>query len=135
MCTIHCHYPDYLVVGLAGQHGTGDRGRAPIYLFISGWATQRLRLYSNVVKTKCRDPADRLLGAAMPGLEATAALPLMYGRMPVAWLGHAAITFSTPGASIGITSTSLSHVMNFTGGVLYGAHGKQILKHQRDHGV
>ena len=56
-------------------------------------------LNCNVFKTKCHDPADRTISAAMPGLEATAALPLMYGRMP-AWLAHAAITFSTRGASI-----------------------------------
>ena len=36
----------------------------------------------NVFKTKVHNPADRPLGTAMPGLEATAALPLMYGRMP-----------------------------------------------------
>ena len=56
-------------------------------------------LNCNVFKTKCRDPADRPTGTARRGLEATAALPLMYGRMP-AWLAHAAITFSTRGASI-----------------------------------
>ena len=57
----------------------------------------------NVFKTKCRDPAPRsprTLGAAMPGLEATAALPLMYSGK-AAWLGHATrYRSSTPGASI-----------------------------------
>ena len=53
----------------------------------------------NVFKTKCRDTADQTLGAAMPGLEATAALPLMSGGM-TAWLGHAARPFSVRRASI-----------------------------------
>ena len=35
----------------------------------------------NVFKTKVHNPADRPLGTAMPGLEATAALLLMYGRI------------------------------------------------------
>jgi len=56
-------------------------------------------LNCNVFKTKCRDPADRTLGASTPGLEATAALPLMSGGM-AAWLGHAARPCSTRRASI-----------------------------------
>ena len=56
-------------------------------------------LNCNVFKTKVHNPADRTLGASTPGLEATAALPLMHGRMP-AWLAHAAIIFSPRGASI-----------------------------------
>ena len=54
----------------------------------------------NVFETKVHNPADRTMGTAMPGLEATAALPLMYSGM-AAWLGHATIPFiSTRGASI-----------------------------------
>ena len=45
---------------------------------------------------KCRDPAMRARALLV---EATAALPLMHGGM-AAWCGHAAMTFSTPGASI-----------------------------------
>ena len=56
-------------------------------------------LNCNVFKTKVHNPADRTMGTAMPGLKATAALPLMYSGM-AAWLGHATIPFSTPGASI-----------------------------------
>ena len=56
-------------------------------------------LNCNVFETKVHNPADRPISAAMPGLEATAALPLMYSGM-AAWLGHATIPFSTRGASI-----------------------------------
>ena len=50
-------------------------------------------------ETKCRDPADRTLGASTPGLEATATLPLLsYGM--AAWLGHAVRPCSTRGALI-----------------------------------
>ena len=62
-------------------------------------------LNCNVFKTKVHNPAYRTLGAPTPGLEATAALPLMSGRM-LAWLAHAAITFSPRGASIDGTEAS-----------------------------
>ena len=45
---------------------------------------------------KCRDPP---MNARSLLVEAMATLPLMYGCM-AAWCGHAAMTFSTPGASI-----------------------------------
>ena len=56
-------------------------------------------LKCNEIKTKvakCRDPAMR---ARTLLVEATATLPLMHGGM-AAWYGHAAMTCSTPGASI-----------------------------------
>ena len=35
VCTIHGHYPGYLAVGPAGQHGTGEH--APPYLPTHTW--------------------------------------------------------------------------------------------------
>ena len=60
---------------------------------------RQIVLICNVFKTKVRDPRRSAMNAARRGLEATAALPLMYGGM-AAWCGHAGMTFSTPGASI-----------------------------------
>ena len=60
---------------------------------------RQIVLICNVFKTKVRDPRRSAMDAARRGLEATAALPLMYGGM-AAWCGHAGMTFSTPGASI-----------------------------------
>ena len=65
---------------------------------VHAWVGQ-IVLNCNDFKTKlakCRDPAMRARALLV---EATAALPLMHGGM-AAWCGHAAMTCSTPGASI-----------------------------------